>query len=159
MNQVDVRAHPVKRLGVSKKEIAVRLKAVVEVLNYAALRSQIKIDKNVATKNEVDIFYKGHAQIVGEINPAKVDTAANHWLELKLAAHREEVFLAVIRVDVPSAVAPIDGGFGMAQRMLVEVGGENFQRPAFESILGFLEQQHAKGVGLFPGGATRAPYA
>src|SRR6267143_1648438 len=95
MNQVEVRAHPVKRLGVSKKEIAVRLKAVVEVLDYAALRSQIKIDKNVATKNEVDIFYKGHAQIVGEINPAKVDTAANHWLELKLAAHREEVFLAV----------------------------------------------------------------
>jgi len=143
MNQVEVRAHPVKRLGVSKKEIAVRLKAVVEVLDYAALRSQIKIDKNVATKNEVDIFYKGHAQIVGEINPAKVDAAACLRLELKLAAHGEEVFPAEIRVDVASAIASIDGGLCVAQRMLVEVGGKNFQSPAFKSILSFLKQQHA----------------
>ena len=81
----------------AQEEISVRQKVVVEVLNHPPLGSQIEIDENVAAKDHVDALHEGHAAVVGEIQAAEGDAAANGGLNLQLLRGRSEVFLAVLR--------------------------------------------------------------
>ena len=159
MNQAEFIAHPVERFGVAQEQISVGQKIVVEVLDHAPLGGQVEIDQNVAAEDNVETLHEGHAGVVGEIQAAEGDVRADRGLDLELFSGGSEIFLAVKRSQMASAVAAIDRVLGMSQRMLIEVGSEDLDGPVLEAALRFFQQQHAEGVGFFSGGTAGAPDA
>src|ERR1700752_218636 len=100
-------------------------KIVVEVLNDASLRSQIKIDQHVAAKDDIHTLHERHAGIVGQIEPAEADVGAAHRIHLELLSLWNKVFLPIGGGEIARAVIAVDGGFGVGQRALVEIGCKN----------------------------------
>src|SRR5579863_1659256 len=136
-----------------------RKKIVIEVLNDAPFGAEIEINKDVAAEDDVQALHEDHARIVRQVEPRKSDALTNELLHLQLICGRSEIFLAVVRRQVPRAVSAIDGIFRVRQRAFVEISGEDFDSPVFELALRLFEQQHAERIRFFPSRASRAPYA
>src|SRR6266567_3708655 len=60
-------------------------------------------------------------------------------VDLQLLRRRGEIFLAVIWSQITGAIRAIDCILGVRQRALVEIGGENFNGPVFETTVSFFE--------------------
>src|SRR5262252_1152303 len=109
MHQAELVVHSVKRFGVAEKEISVRKKVVVEVLDDAPLRGKIEIDQDVAAENHVEALHESHPRIIREIQAVESHGSARRGLHLKLIANRDKVFLPVKGVEVPGAVCAVQG--------------------------------------------------
>src|SRR5271169_3757793 len=104
MDEAKVVAHSVERFGVAEEQISVGQEVVIEVLDHAAFGRQIEIDENVAAEDNVQVLHEGHARIVGQVQTVKGDAGAGGGLDLELFAHGGEIFLPVIRGQVPRAI-------------------------------------------------------
>src|SRR6266851_5074606 len=136
-----------------------RQQIVEEVLNDAALGSEIEIDQHVAAKDDIHALHECHARIVGEIEPGEADVGASQRIYLELVALRNKVSLPVSRREVAHTVVAVDAGFGMRERALIDIRGKNFNGPVFERTGRLLQLQHTQGVRFFSRGAARAPDA
>ena len=138
MDQAKVVRHSVERLGMSQEQISVGQKIVVEVLNHPPFGNQIEINEHVAAENDVEALHESHASVVGKIQTAEGDAAANRRLNLQLFCGRGEIFLAVIRSQIASAVGAVNRVLGVRQGAFVEIGGEDLDGPILETAVELL---------------------
>jgi len=107
MNQAELIIDAIERLSLPEKEVSVREKVFIEVLDHAPLGSDIEINENVAAEDQVHARHEGHASVVGEIEASEAHTLSRRQLQLQLVAHRDKVFLLVEWRDVASAVSAV----------------------------------------------------
>src|SRR5579871_5376762 len=127
----------------TQEQITVRQKIVIEMLDDAALGGEIEINEDVAAEDDVDVFHEDHAGIVGKVEAAEGNQTANRGQHLQLVFTGLKIFFAKVRIKVTSAVTAVNALLGMGQGTFVEVGGQDFQDPAFQMMLNFFLQQHA----------------
>src|SRR4029077_670299 len=87
MDQAKVIVHAEERFGAAEKQIAVRQKTLVEVLDHAAFRGEIEIDKNVATEDDVEVAHPHQARLVREIELAEGNATPQRGLNLQVFSH------------------------------------------------------------------------
>src|SRR5450759_2289791 len=80
-------------------------------------------------------------------------------VDLQFVALGGKIFLPEVRIEVASAVGPVDTLLAVGERPLIEIGGKNVEVPPLEPACRFFQQDHAEGVRLFSGRAACTPDA
>jgi len=112
-----------------------RKKIVIKMLNHAPFRGEVEIDEYIAAEDDVQTLHENHAGVIGKVQAAKGYAVAHKLLDLQLIGRGREIFLTVIGGQVPCAIAAIDCVLCVGKRALVEIRGEDFNRPVLEFAL------------------------
>src|SRR5216684_888453 len=160
MDQVKLVIQFHQRLRGSEKEIAAKIKVAEKMVDHLRLRGTVKIDQNVAAENQIHALHEKHPGVVLQVQPAERDQLFHLGAHLQsLLIEHGEIFPLVIVGGVAQRVVAINTGLGGFDGTVVEVGGENFYRPAFQQTLTLLEHVHGQRICLFTCLPSRAPLA
>src|SRR5581483_2350189 len=143
---------------VPQKHAAAGKKVFVKPPQDAPLRCGVEVDQHVAAEDEINVL-DGRGNVVEQVQAAEGDAGPDRLTDTQFLAHGLKVFLAVVTVDVAQAVLAVltlPRGF---ECVLIDVGANDFEGPAFEQPRLLLQQQHGQGVRLLAGRTSRAPHA
>src|SRR5580693_1492717 len=148
----------IQRFGMAEKEITGRLKAGEKVLDDAALGGDVEIDEDIAAEDEIHALHEEHLAVVVEIEAGEVDAAAHFVVDAEFFVFGgREIFALVEIAGVAQGVAAVDAVPGGFDGAVVEIGGLDFEGPAFEEFFALFEQEHREGVGFLAGGTAGTP--
>src|SRR5271155_1618076 len=155
MHEVELVVQLHQRFRGSKKKITAKVEVAEKVVNHPRLRGPVKINQHVAAENEVHALHEEHLGIVLQIQTTERDQLFYLGAHLQpLLIDGQEIFAFEMVGGRAQRVVPVDARFGGFHGPVIEVGGNNLYRPAFEQKFTFLEHVHGQGIGLFAGGAA-----
>src|SRR5271166_3339215 len=111
MDQPKRIVHLKKGFGVSQKEVATRQQIRIKVLHYTALRSEVKVDENVAAEDQIHPFLEQHLIVVTKIDPIKADLRLEQIVGLEfLVACIFEIFPAHFFTRTAQRILSVNSG-------------------------------------------------
>ena len=142
------------RLGRAQHEVAIGPQRVVQEGHDALLQRRAEVDQDVAAAHQVEPRERG---VPGEVVPREHAHLADRLADLIATVDAHEIAAQQIGRERRGDGLRVDPGARSHQVSLVDVGGEDFQRPS--GFLGgdHVEQRHGQAVSLFAGGAPGHP--
>src|SRR5258706_9167417 len=136
MDQVKLVIHLHQRFRGPEKEISAEIEAAEKMVNHLRLRSAIKIDQHIAAEDQVHALHEKHPGVVLQIQAAESDYLFHlrEHLQFLLIDGREIFASKIIRGRAQSVIA-IDAGLGGFHGVIVEIGGNNLNCPAFQQAI------------------------
>src|SRR5580692_3837820 len=131
MNQVKLVIQFHQRFRSAEKEIAAIVEVGKKVVDHFRLRDAVEIDQNVAAQNQVHALHEKHFRIVLQVQAAERDQLfyLRENLQFFLVDDRE-IFPFVVVGGISERVVAINARLSGFDGMVVQVGRQNFHRPA-----------------------------